>query len=133
MRITSKQYAETLYAMTEGKPKTEIEKSVADFARYLNKSRKIKLAEKIINQFNDIYNKKNGIIEAEIITREKADESLEHKAKIFLKNKYSAKEVVLRNIIDVNIKGGIIMKVGDEVIDGSIAGRLGELKKILAK
>ena len=50
-----------------------------------------------------------------------------------MKKKYQAKEVVLKNIVDENIKGGMIVRVGDEVMDGSIAGKLGELKKILVK
>jgi len=39
--------------------------------------------------------------------------------------------VILKNIIDESIKGGVILRVGDEILDGSIAGRLNDLKKIL--
>jgi len=131
MKISAKQYAQTLYELTEGKTKPEIEKSVADFARYIYKERKLKLAGKIIEQFGKIYNSEKGIVEAEVVTREKMDEALEKKIKSYIQKKYDAKEVVLKNIVDENIKGGMIVKIGDEVVDGSIAGRLGELKKIL--
>ena len=131
MRITSKQYAQTLYSLTDGKSEAEIEKAVADFARYIYKGRKLKLAGKIIEQFGKIYNQKNGIVEAEVVTKEKMSEALEKKVKSYIEKKHDAKEVVLKNTIDENIKGGIIIRVGDEVMDGSIAGRLGELKKIL--
>ena len=46
MRITAKQYAQTLYDLTDGKSKPEVEKSVADFARYIKKERKLKLSGK---------------------------------------------------------------------------------------
>lgn len=131
MRITSKQYAQALYDLTDGKSKTEIEKIVADFAQYLRKERKLKMADKIIEQFEKIYNLKNGIIEAEIITRKKLDEVLGRKARHFIKEKYGAKEVVLKNIVDESIKGGLVLKVGDEVMDGSAKRKLEELRKIL--
>ena len=131
MRISAKQLAQTLYDLTDGKSKPEIEKAVADFARHMEKERKIKLAGKVIEQFGKIYNEKNGIVEAEVVTAEKISEALEKKVKNYIEKKYNAKEVVLKNIVDENIKGGMIVRVGDEVEDGSIAGRLGELKKLL--
>jgi F-type H+-transporting ATPase subunit delta len=131
MKITAKQYAQTLYDLTEGKSKQEIEKSIADFASYIYKERKLKLAEKIFEQFTAIYSKEKGIIETEITTAQKLESSQEDNVKSYVKEKYQAKEVVLKNIIDENIKGGIILKVRDEVVDGSVKGKLAELKKIL--
>lgn len=133
MRITSKQFAQTLYEITDEKSKQEIEKSVSDFARYIYRNRKLKLAGKIIEQFTAIYNQKNGIVEAEVVTAEKLNESLEKKIKSYIEKKYGAKEVFLKNTIDPKIKGGIILKIGDEIIDGSVEGRLNELKKALIK
>jgi F-type H+-transporting ATPase subunit delta len=133
MRISAKQYARALYDLTDGKSKSEIEKSVADFARQMNKERKLKLAEKIFDQFGKIYNQEKGIIDAEVVTAEKLSAAMEKKVKDYVGEKYGAREVVLKNIVDGKIKGGMIVKVGDEVIDGSIAGRLNELKKVLVK
>lgn len=131
MKITSKQYAQTLYDFTDGQSQSEIEKSVADFARHIYKNRKLKLAEKIIEQFGKIYNKEKNIIEAEVVSRQKLDEAFVKKVKHYIKEKYQAKEVVLKNIIDESVKGGMIVKVGDEVIDNSVRERLNELKNIL--
>jgi len=133
MRITAKQYAQTLFDLTDEKSKPEAEKATLDFARYIQKERKLKLAGKIIEHFGKIYNKKNGIVEAEVVTAEKLSAETERKVKDYIEKKYSAKEAIVKNIIDKNIKGGIVVKVGDEVMDGSIAGRLGELRKILEK
>jgi F-type H+-transporting ATPase subunit delta len=131
MRISARQYAQTLYDLTDGKPNEEIEKSVADFARHMHKERKLKLAGKIFEQFSKIYNSKKGIVEVEVVTAEKFSVGTEKKVKDYIEKKYQAKEVVLKNVIDKSIKGGILLKVGDEVMDGSLRGRLGELKKIL--
>jgi F-type H+-transporting ATPase subunit delta len=133
MRVSARQYAQTLYDLTDGKQKSEIEKSVADFARHIHKKRKLRLSGKIIEQFGKIYNQKNGIVEAEIVMAEKLSAAFEKKVKEHIEKKYNAKEVVLKNRVDPNIKGGMIIRVGDEVMDGSMAGRLRELKKILVK
>jgi len=131
MRISAKQYAQTLYELTDGKTKSEIEKSVADFARYIYKERKLKLADKIIDQFRKIYNEKNDIVEAEVVSAKKLESPQVGKVKSYVKEKYGAKEVILKNTVDDSIKGGIILKVGDEVVDESVKGKLNGLKNIL--
>ena len=131
MRANAKQYAQTLYDLTDGKSKPEIQKSVADFARCIYKERKLKLSGKIIEQFEKIYNQENSIVEAEVVTAEKLSAETEKKIKSYIEKKYHAKKVVLRNTIDPKIKGGMIIRVGDEVVDGSIRGRLDDLKKAI--
>jgi len=133
MRITSKQYAQTLYDLTDGKSKTEAEKSVVAFARYIYKERKLKLADKIAEQFGKIYDEKRGVVEAEVVTMEKVGAVLEKKLKNFVKEKYGAREVVLKNVADESVKGGFVLRVGDEVVDGSVRGRLEELRKIITE
>ncbi|MDI6777900.1 MAG: ATP synthase F1 subunit delta [Patescibacteria group bacterium] len=131
MKITTKQYAQTLFDLTDGKSKPEIEKSVADFARYIYKERKLALADKIIEQFGKIYNQRKGIVETEVTSRKKMDETTSKKIKHYVKEKYQAKEVIVKNIVDESAKGGVVIKVGDEIIDGSVRGKLGELRKVL--
>lgn len=131
MRTTPKQYAQALYDLTDGKPKTEIEKSLVNFARYLYKEKKLWFADKIIEQFAVIYNEKKGIIETEIISRKKLGEIELKKVKHFIKKKYQAKGVISKNTIDERVKGGLIIKIGDKIIDGSVKGKLEELRKIL--
>lgn len=133
MKITATQYANTLYELTADKPKQEINNVIASFARVLMKNNQLKMAGKIIEKFNGIYNQKNGIVEAEITSREKLSSELSSKLNKFVKEKYRAKEVVIKNKIDENIKGGIIIKVGDEIVDASISGRLRGLESLLKK
>jgi len=104
---------------------------VSNFIKELDKNGQMKMADGIVKKFQEIHNAENGIVEAEVITKEKISESLDNKIKQFVKEKYSAKEVVLKNIIDENVKGGIIIRVGDEVMDGSIKRQLEELKNSL--
>jgi len=132
MKISAKYYAQALYELTDGKSKSEVETLVAEFAKHLARSRNLKLSEKIIGQFSGIYDKEKGIIEAEITTSEKLLEPMEKKIIEYVRKKYHVNVARINNIIDKKIKGGVIVKVGDAVMDGSVKGRLNRLRKELA-
>lgn len=133
MRISAAQYAKTLFERTADKTKQEIDAVVANFLKVLIKNRKIKLANKIIERFSEIYNKENGIVEAEVTTKSDMGHATCDKIKKFIKEKYKTEKVEIKNVIDEKIQGGIIIRVGDEVMDASVSRNLAELKKELAK
>lgn len=131
MRLTVRQYAKALNAGVKDKSHKEVDLAVSNFLKILQKNNQMKLVGKIVENFSDIWNKENGIIEAEITTRHKAEDSMTKKIKDFLKEKYGAEQVVLRETVDEKIKGGIIIRVGDELLDASVERRLLELKNNL--
>lgn len=133
MKVTTQQYAKTLLELTENKTEKEISALVVRFVEVLKKDGQLKNSAKIVEKFSEIYNDKHGIVEAQIITRKKIEDSEQNKIEKFIKEKYSAKEVMMKNIVDESIKGGIIIKVGDEVIDASVEGQLKRLKRELIK
>ena len=131
MKITTKQYAQTLFELTQNKSDGEVDSVVKKFAELLKKNRQLKALPGVIGKFLDIYNKENGIIEADIAVINKLNEQQIESIENFLKKRYSAKEVVLKIKVDKNIKGGIVIKVNGEVLDGSMARQLQELRKVL--
>lgn len=131
MKTTSTQYAKALYELTKGKNNQEIDGIVSEFAKFLAKSGNLKKAPQIIENFENIYNKNNGIVEAEVISREELKGDLRVEIENFIKKKYKTEEVLINNKIDESIKGGIIVKVGDEVMDGSLKNQLNKLNKLL--
>ena len=131
MKISTIQYSKSLYELTAGKSRQEIDNIIVSFAKMLMKNNQLKMAGKIIEKFNGIYNQKNGIVEADITSREKLSSELAGKLEKFVKEKYQAKEVVIKNKIDESIKGGIIIKVGDEIVDASLKNHLNNLSKLL--
>lgn len=131
MKITSTQYALSLYEVTKDKSFQEVDRIVFNLARILCKRSQLKTAPSIIRKFRDIYNRENKIIEAEIISREKLDDRLSHQIIDYIGKKYGVERVSLNNKIDEKIKGGIIIKVGDEIIDASITRKLKDLKSKL--
>lgn len=131
MKISTKQYAQALYELTLGKSESEVGIVVEKFVKELVKNNQIKSVSKIIDNFNNIYNQENGIIEAEIKSREQLQSESLEKIEKYLIKKYKAKQIILNKKINPEIKGGVIIKAGDEITDLSVAGSLNRLKREL--
>jgi len=133
MKITATQYAKSLYEVTKDKSQSEIGVMTENFVKVLTKNRQTKLVVKIINKFGELYNKENGIAEIEAISSRKLEADQIGQIEKFIKEKYSVREVLIDNKIDENIKGGIILKIGDEILDASVERQLRELRNNLRK
>lgn len=133
MKITAAQYAKSLYESVSDKSRSEVDALVGNLARILVRNRQQKLLSKIVAEFSAIHDRQTGIVEAEVTTQTSLDKEARERVIKFIKEKYSAKEVVIRNILDEKLGGGMIVRVGDEVLDGGIARQLEELRNNLAK
>lgn len=131
MKVSNLQYASALYESAKGKSQREIDEIVANFVKILAKNNQIKSSESIVGKFNEIWNKKEGIVEAEVVSRESMGRELRVEIEKYIRKKYKAEKVEIIEKKDPAIKGGIIVKVGDEVMDGSISKQLQNLKKLL--
>jgi F-type H+-transporting ATPase subunit delta len=133
MKITVTQYAKSFYEATKEKPQAEVDLMVANFVKLLQKNGQLKLAKNIIEKFSSIYNSENGIVEASVVSAEKLSEDVLKNVEAFIAKKYAAKRVILTNSIEKKIKGGIIIRVGDEMMDASIIKKISNLKTALTK
>lgn len=96
----------------------------------LEKRREEYLAE-IITSFEQELDRFRGVIEAEIRTAvELPDEEQQALAEKLAKA--TGKQVRLRCRLEPSLKAGAVLKIGDKVIDGSVATRLKNLKAQLS-
>lgn len=133
MKVSKAQYAKTLLELTDGKSEQEVSAIVQKFAEMLKNDGQLKNAGNIMKKFSELYNAKHGIVEAEIVSKSEMGESELRKIEEFIVKKYGGNKVEIRNIVDESIKGGIVIKVGDEVIDGSVSAQLKRLKRELVR
>ncbi len=131
MKISVGHYAKTLYEMTKGKDEPGVDEIIRGFARILAKNGQLRLKKSIIERFEKIYNEKNGIVKSEVISKIELGDSSEANIKSMLKNKYIDKEIVVEKKKDASMKGGMIIKSGDDMLDGSINNQLTRLKSKL--
>lgn len=84
----------------------------------------------IIKDFNELYDKENKVSQGIIETSEELNKDELEAFEKTLSESMGLK-VVLKNVINKNMMGGAIIKIGDRLIDASIAGQLLQLKKEL--
>lgn len=132
MKIAPKQYAESLYDSVSDKPKNEIKKVIEGFARILISNNDISKLDKIIEQFSLIWKKEGGIVEAEIKSARELDKQVVKLLNNYIASLSGAKKVEVKEQVDKNILGGLVIKYNDKVLDGSLKTRIKELKKVIS-
>jgi len=128
MKISSRQYAQSLYESVALKSEKEVKVVLKNFVALLGKRRELGRAEEIISAFNEIWNKTNGEMAATLISARKLDAAVKKMVIDYLENKASAKKIALTEEIDEKLIGGFILKYDGKVIDGSLKTNLEELK-----
>ena len=133
MKISAKQYAQALYESLEGKNRNEIKSVIVEFAKVLAADNGLSKTAEIVEKFNKIYNQEEGIVEAEISSAKKLQKNLLNELAGYIKKISQAKKVEILETEDKNLLGGIVIKFGDKVLDGSLKTKLSLLKKELKK
>jgi len=112
--------------------KDKIDKDLLSFLLILiDKGRILYLKEKEI-ELEKIYFEKHNMILAHIKTVIPLEDEERNILKEKLEKKYK-KTIVLEEEIDKTILGGVFIKIGDDAIDGTLKGRLDEIRKMVLK
>jgi F-type H+-transporting ATPase subunit delta len=131
MKINPKKYALALYesvALEEG----AIENLLKNFVKILVKNNDLSKAKKIEIEFNKIWNKKKGIVDANIISAKKTDQETLEIIENYIKKISGSPNVNMQEEIDKDMIGGIIIKYEDKILDGSLRTSLKTLKEKLS-
>ncbi|MBQ3311335.1 ATP synthase F1 subunit delta [bacterium] len=112
--------------------KNDVDRLVINFLKLLVQNDRFEIIYDIANIYKDLLNKKNNIVDVEVISaielslddRNRISEKLSSKLNKQINVKYNTSESVI---------AGFVVKMGDDVIDTSVAHKLEEYKKILTK
>lgn len=129
---TSKQYAIALYqAIFESNPINQ-EMILDNFIAVLKENGDLGKIDEIEREFFDYDRQVRNIKVAEVVSAKKLSKTEE--AEIIQKlNTHVGSKVELKARIDAGLVGGIVIRLGDELIDGSVKTSLAELKDQLMK
>ncbi|NHC38508.1 F0F1 ATP synthase subunit delta [Bacillus sp. MM2020_1] len=85
----------------------------------------------VANEFLELANNEMGIAEAKVYSiRELTDAEREAISSVFAK-KVGKKSLKIENIVDSNLLGGIRLRIGNRIYDGSLRGKLDRLERKL--
>ncbi|HEY3082897.1 MAG TPA: ATP synthase F1 subunit delta [Chloroflexota bacterium] len=96
----------------------------------LIESGRIEALGAIVRELQRLVNEHNGVAEATITTAVPLSEAEAHRVAERV-GRLLGKRVILERRVDPSIIGGIVVRVGDTLINGSIAGRLAALREQL--
>ncbi len=133
MKISAKQYAQVLLEVVTEKKGEKLEEVIVKFVKTLKENNHLAQKEKIIYYFNKLYNKKNNIIEARVITKNPLSEKLLKETEKYLSVIDDTKTLELETEESKDIIGGVVVKYGDKILDNSLKIRLNQLKTSLLK
>ena len=94
----------------------------------LVKDKNLHLLKNIIKDLKKLKKEDEQILEAKVISAFSLDENQKAKIKSILQTK-TEKQIIIDEILEPKIIGGIKIIVGDLVIDGSIKGKLDKLQE----
>jgi F-type H+-transporting ATPase subunit delta len=102
-----------------------------EFLRLLMVKGRLELAPMVADEFARLYRRDAGILAAEVTTATPLPDEVAADIKRVVEV-LSGKRVELTSRVDETVVGGVRLTLGDHVIDGTLAARLGEIKAAMA-
>lgn len=128
MKFSSKDYAKALYDSVSEVSGKDAEKVLENFAKVLADMGDLGKMEEIEKEFNKLVHKEQGKLEAEITTARPLNLD---KASMERLNKIANAQVQATPKTEDEIVGGVIVKMEDKLVDGSLKTELDKLNNIL--
>ena len=97
----------------------------------LDKGRQ-RLIPQVASEFTDLVDERLGRVHAEITLAAPADDDLKKRLQAAIERR-DGRAVLPRYVVDPEILGGLILRIGDRVLDASLRRRLWGLRKMLLR
>lgn len=101
--------------------------------KFLDRRRLLSKAPEILFQLKKIINSAEGVVEARVSSAQRLEDKDRQHLVHELKRRYGAKDVVLNEIVNERLLGGMRIEVGDEIIDLTMKGKISKLQKYLMR
>lgn len=110
--------------------KESISQEMLNFLYIVIDKRRERYINEIDSYYHQLYNEEKNILEVRAITAVPMNRKAEDKLKTILSNKLG-KNIVLKNIVDNKVVGGVMLKIENKIIDGTVKGQLESIQKNL--
>lgn len=109
------------------------DKVTKGFLEVLAQNNRLDILKDIMTQFEVLNNAHKGIVEATVTSAQELDsKTLRRLNSAISGSKYvSGKTLELKNVVDPEIKGGLIVSIGDRTVDLSVASKLLKYNSLL--
>jgi len=118
------QLGKVLYTLTHGLSGAELHRAVGEFAALVQKEQLMNKMDYIIDAYTTFAKEQEGIVTLEITTAR----ALSKKMLEALTNNFGT-HVETSTQVDSDLIGGVVVKAGDTILDGSIKTQLMQMKR----
>ena len=126
--VSKEEKKDLITKVFEGK----LSQNMINFLKILADKDRLALLADIEKDFKVLLNEKNNILEGIVITAVPMKEEEVKELQTKLSAKYN-KTVVLENEVDKSVLGGVLVRLGNEEIDGTVKNRLDKMKEQLSQ
>ncbi|MEX0745508.1 MAG: ATP synthase F1 subunit delta [Phycisphaeraceae bacterium] len=98
------------------------------FLHVVNRKGRLNMLESIVQAFSDLMIEHRGLVEVDAFVAQRLDDASAEAVAASV-GKSLGKEVVLHQYVDAELIGGLKLRFGDRVIDGSVATQLRLLRQ----
>lgn len=125
--MTFRQYAKVLYDLTHDAPNEALDEVMGVYIRYLQAEGALKKIDRIIAAFEAYALEQSGTKTVQVKTVHDVSEDVVAKIQsVFGKN------TIIQKKQDPSLLGGIVVRSGDTIFDGSVRTQLDQMKQELA-
>jgi F-type H+-transporting ATPase subunit delta len=107
--------------------KVQVDPLAVNLLLLLIRRNRVGLLPTVLERFQELYNKEKGIVVADVTTAVPLDEQHKQHVAAQLSRITGGKTIELRMHEDPRLLGGVVTRIGDQLIDASLATRLAEL------
>jgi F-type H+-transporting ATPase subunit delta len=108
-----------------------LSEQVLNLLRVLASKQRMQLLPSIVSEFEHLVREARGVLEAEVtVARPVTD--IDQQGILQRLRGLTGKDVQIHVSVDPAILGGVVVRIGDQVIDASVSGRLDRLRQELA-
>ncbi|MFD1418791.1 ATP synthase F1 subunit delta [Companilactobacillus keshanensis] len=111
--------------------KSGLSELMQDFLSMLFDRDRMNCLVEIADSYIERYDEDNGVVEVTATTTVPLSTEQEENLRSVVKQRFSVKKANLTKVIDPSIIGGVVIRVGDQVIDGSVVKRFNDIKNML--
>lgn len=104
---------------------------VTNTLKILVERHRIDIITSVIDQFIQMVNDANGVVEAKVYSVRALSDTEMSKLEQTVAKRFNKKSVKLENIVDSAILGGIKIRIGNTIMDGTISSKLKRIERNL--
>ncbi len=133
MKISDRQYAESLLLAVAHQSESETKTSLDNFAQIMVENRDLNRLDAILAIFSKLWDKSQGELAVEFTGARAISAGVRDELEKYLQAKTGAKKIVLTEKIDTDILGGFILRYEDQMLNASLKQNLVDLKNSMNK